>query len=118
MADTGDETSKDKSFKLLWLLDVKNTPCARESLLYGSVGSLVVGVGNFLATSRVKRSCDLAVGGFLLTTLSFWMYCRYNHARLRIQQRMVQEGLRKQVMYEGSPKDPNFRDSQKSDSDQ
>ncbi|KAM5164086.1 cytochrome c oxidase assembly protein COX20, mitochondrial isoform 2-T2 [Mantella aurantiaca] len=107
-----------KSFKLLWILDVKKTPCARESVLYGSVGSLMVGVGNFLATSRVKRSCDLAVGGFILTTLSFWMYCRYNHAKLKIQQKMVQEGIKKQLIYEGSALDPNLRKSQKSDSDQ
>ncbi|XP_040207000.1 cytochrome c oxidase assembly protein COX20, mitochondrial [Rana temporaria] len=116
MADKTDEASKEKSFKLFWILDVQKTPCARESLLYGSVGSLVAGVGNFLATSRVRRSCDLAVGGFVLTTLGVWVYCRYNHAKLRIQQRMVQDGIKKQVMYEGSTMDPSLKNRQ-SDSD-
>ncbi|CAI9562783.1 unnamed protein product [Staurois parvus] len=117
MADQGGQASTEKSFKLLWILDVKKTPCARDSLLYGSVGSLVVGVGNFLATSRVRRSCDIAVGGFILTTLGSWVYCRYNHAKLRIQQRMVQEGIKNQVMFEGSTMDPNLRNRQ-SDSNQ
>lgn len=41
-----------QSFKLLGFLDVKNVPCARESVLYGSLGSLVMGLGHFLATSK------------------------------------------------------------------
>ncbi|CAH2305167.1 cytochrome c oxidase 20 homolog, partial [Pelobates cultripes] len=50
MADEGSELAKEKSFKLLGILDVRNTPCVRESILFGSVGSLVIGVGHFLAT--------------------------------------------------------------------
>lgn len=41
-----------QSFKLLGFLDVKSVPCARESVLYGSLGSLVVGLGHFVATSK------------------------------------------------------------------
>ncbi|XP_067320735.1 cytochrome c oxidase assembly protein COX20, mitochondrial isoform X2 [Anolis sagrei] len=61
-----------KSFKLLGILDVKNVPCARESLLYGSLGGITVGLGHFLATSRVRRSCHFGMGGFILTTLGCW----------------------------------------------
>ncbi|XP_075720584.1 cytochrome c oxidase assembly protein COX20, mitochondrial [Rhinoderma darwinii] len=114
MADEEGEIAKEKSFKLLWILDVKKTPCARESVLYGSVGSLVIGVGNFLATSRVKRSCDLAAGGFILSTLGCWLYCRYNYAKLRIQQRIVQDGIKNKVIYEGSNIDPTVNGSRKS----
>nr|XP_016851621.1 PREDICTED: cytochrome c oxidase protein 20 homolog isoform X2 [Anolis carolinensis] len=42
-----------KSFKLLGILDVKNVPCARESLLYGSLGGITVGLGHFLATRPI-----------------------------------------------------------------
>ncbi|KAI1240682.1 Cytochrome c oxidase protein 20, partial [Lamprotornis superbus] len=90
------------SFKLLGFLDVKNVPCARESVLYGSLGSLVMGLGHFLATSRVRRSCDVAVGGFICTMF----YCRYNLAQQRIQQRMLQEGMKNRILYEGSYLDP------------
>ncbi|KAM9317236.1 cytochrome c oxidase assembly protein COX20, mitochondrial [Gastrophryne carolinensis] len=113
MADKEEGKAEEKSFKLLWLLDVEKTPCARESVLYGSVGSLVIGIANFLATSRVKRSCDFAVGGFIISTLGFWTYCRYNNAKLRIQQRVVQDGIKKKVLYEGSTMDPNLSDSSK-----
>ncbi|XP_069464109.1 cytochrome c oxidase assembly protein COX20, mitochondrial, partial [Ambystoma mexicanum] len=95
-----------QSFKLLGFLDVQNTPCARESILYGSIGSLVAGLGHFLATSRVRRSCDVGVGGFILTTLGCWMYCRVNNAKLRVQQKMIQEGMKNKLLFEGSSLDP------------
>ncbi|XP_010002920.1 PREDICTED: cytochrome c oxidase protein 20 homolog [Chaetura pelagica] len=96
----------EQSFKLLGFLDVKSVPCARESVLYGSVGSLVVGLGHFVATSRVRRSCDFAVGGFICTMLGYWFYCRYNLAQQRIRQRMIREGMRNKLLYEGSSLDP------------
>ncbi|XP_023565960.1 cytochrome c oxidase protein 20 homolog [Octodon degus] len=37
-------------FKLLGILDVENIPCARDSVLYGSLGSVVAGLGHFLLT--------------------------------------------------------------------
>lgn len=46
---------KGKSFKLLGILDVDNIPCARGSVLYGSLGSVVAGPGHFLLT-RIRRS--------------------------------------------------------------
>ncbi|XP_010071118.1 PREDICTED: cytochrome c oxidase protein 20 homolog [Pterocles gutturalis] len=94
------------SFKLLGFLDVKKVPCARESVLYGSVGSLVVGLGHFLVTSRVRRSCDFAVGGFICTMLGYWFYCRYNLAQQRIRQRMIKEGMRNRILFEGTSLDP------------
>uniref|UniRef100_A0A493T780 Cytochrome c oxidase assembly protein COX20, mitochondrial n=1 Tax=Anas platyrhynchos platyrhynchos TaxID=8840 RepID=A0A493T780_ANAPP len=107
-----------ESFKLLGFLDVKNVPCARESVLYGSVGSLVVGLGHFLATSRVKRSCDFAVGGFICTMLGYWFYCRYILAKHRIRQRMLKEGMRNKILFEGSSFDPEKKqtDSERSNS--
>uniref|UniRef100_A0A8V0Y1F4 Cytochrome c oxidase assembly protein COX20, mitochondrial n=1 Tax=Gallus gallus TaxID=9031 RepID=A0A8V0Y1F4_CHICK len=100
------EVGWNQSFKLLGFLDVKNVPCARESVLYGSLGSLVVGLGHFLATSRVRRSCDFAVGGFICTMLGYWFYCRYNLAQQRIRQRMLKEGMRNKMLFEGSSFDP------------
>ncbi|XP_054856073.1 cytochrome c oxidase assembly protein COX20, mitochondrial [Eublepharis macularius] len=104
----GEEAPRDpkKSFKLLGILDVGTIPCARESVLYGSLGALTLGLGHFLATSRVRRSCHLGAGGFILTTLGCWFYCRYNNAKLRIQQRMIQEGMRNKVWFEGTQFDP------------
>uniref|UniRef100_A0A8C3R1I2 Cytochrome c oxidase assembly protein COX20, mitochondrial n=1 Tax=Cyanoderma ruficeps TaxID=181631 RepID=A0A8C3R1I2_9PASS len=105
MAGEGD-SEPGKSFKLLGFLDVKNVPCARDSVLYGSLGSLVMGLGHFLATSRVRRSCDVAVGSYICTMLGYWFYCRYNLAQQRVRQRMLKEGMRNRVLFEGSYLDP------------
>ncbi|XP_047561458.1 cytochrome c oxidase assembly protein COX20, mitochondrial isoform X4 [Lutra lutra] len=47
------EPAKRKPFKLLGILDVENIPCARDSVLYGSLGSVVAGLGHFLLTSSI-----------------------------------------------------------------
>ncbi|XP_016048656.1 cytochrome c oxidase assembly protein COX20, mitochondrial isoform X2 [Erinaceus europaeus] len=44
------EPEKEKPFKLLGFLDIENIPCARQSILYGSLGSVVTGLGHFLLT--------------------------------------------------------------------
>ncbi|XP_056616637.1 cytochrome c oxidase assembly protein COX20, mitochondrial [Triplophysa dalaica] len=88
------------------ILDIQSTPCARNSILHGAGGSIVAGLVHFLATSRVKRSFDAGVTGFMLTTLGSWFYCRYNNAKLRVQQRVIQEGIKNKVIYEGTNLDP------------
>ncbi|NXI44934.1 COX20 protein, partial [Galbula dea] len=116
MAGEGDSEPR-KSFKLLGFLDVQSVPCARESVLYGSLGSFVVGLGHFLATMEVRRSCDFAVGGFICTMLGYWFYCRYNLAQHRIRRRMLQEGMRNKVLFEGSSLDPERKPTGKERSD-
>ncbi|KAM8999114.1 cytochrome c oxidase assembly protein COX20, mitochondrial isoform X1 [Sarcophilus harrisii] len=100
------EPGKGKPFKLLGILDVQNVPCARHSILYGSLGSVIAALGHFLFTSRVRRSCDVAVGVFILGTLGCWFPCRYNYAKQRIQQRIVQEGIKNKILFESTHLDP------------
>ncbi|XP_008293686.1 cytochrome c oxidase assembly protein COX20, mitochondrial [Stegastes partitus] len=101
-----EEQSRDKGFRLMGILDVQRTPCAREAILHGAGGSLAAGLLYFLATSRVKRSFDVGFAGFMVTTLGSWFYCRMNNAKLRVQQRFIQEGLKNKVVYEGTVRDP------------
>ncbi|XP_054654702.1 cytochrome c oxidase assembly protein COX20, mitochondrial isoform X1 [Dunckerocampus dactyliophorus] len=103
------DTSNKKGFRLLGILDVQQTPCAREAVLHGAGGSAAAGLVHFLATSRVRRSFDVGMAGFLLTTLASWCYCRMNNAKLRVQQRMIQDGLKNKVVYEGTSLDPAVR---------
>lgn len=105
MAGEGEE-SKNKGFRLLGILDVQNTPCARDAVLHGAGGSLAAGLLHFLATSRVRRSFDVGFAGFMLTTLGSWFYCRMNNAQLRVQQRMIQDGIKNKMVYEGTVLDP------------
>ena len=95
-----------KPFKLLGILDVENILCARDLMLYGSLGSVVAGLGHFLLTSRIRRSCDIGVGGFIVVTLGCWFHCRYNYAKLRIQERLAREGIKNKILYESTHLDP------------
>ncbi|XP_008266390.2 cytochrome c oxidase assembly protein COX20, mitochondrial isoform X1 [Oryctolagus cuniculus] len=110
------EPGKGKPFKLLGILDVENIPCARDSILYGSLGSAVAGLGHFLftihyngsahLTGRIRRSCDVGVGGFILVTLGCWFHCRYSYAKQRIQERIAREGIKNKILYESTHLDP------------
>ncbi|XP_034407328.1 cytochrome c oxidase assembly protein COX20, mitochondrial [Cyclopterus lumpus] len=102
-----EQESKVKGFRLLGILDVQNTPCARDAVLHGAGGSIAAGLLHFLATSRVKRSFDVGFAGFMLTTLGSWFYCRMSNAKLRAQQRMIQDGIKNKVVYEGTVLDPS-----------
>ncbi|XP_048213462.1 cytochrome c oxidase assembly protein COX20, mitochondrial [Perognathus longimembris pacificus] len=106
-----EEAGRGKTFRLLGILDVENIPCARESILYGSLGSVVAGLGHFLFTSRVRRSCDVGVGGFILVTLGCWFHCRYNYAKQRIQERTAREGIKNKILYESTHLDPEKKQS-------
>ncbi|AWP14664.1 putative cytochrome c oxidase protein 20 -like [Scophthalmus maximus] len=106
MAGEEQENNNNKGFRLLGILDVQNTPCARDAVLHGAGGSLGAGLLHFLTTSRVKRSFDVGFAGFLLTTLGSWFYCRMNNAKVRVQQRRIQDGIKNKIMYEGSAHDP------------
>ncbi|XP_022603874.1 cytochrome c oxidase protein 20 homolog [Seriola dumerili] len=101
-----EQESKNKGFRLLGILDVQKTPCAREAILHGAGGSLAAGLLYFLTTSRVKRSFDIGFAGFMFTTLGSWFYCRMNNAKIRVQQRIIQDGIKNKVVYEGSGLDP------------
>ncbi|XP_062851518.1 cytochrome c oxidase assembly protein COX20, mitochondrial-like, partial [Trichomycterus rosablanca] len=95
-----------QSVKLLGILDIGKTPCARDAVLHGAGGSAIAGLVHFLATSRVKRSFDVGMAGFMLTTLASWFYCRFNNAKLRAQQKIIQDGIRNKAIYEGTSLDP------------
>lgn len=69
--------------KKKWYLDVKNTPCARSALVHGILGGVAVGLLYFARTSVVRRSCDFAVGGFVIASLASWEICRFGRAKQR-----------------------------------
>uniref|UniRef100_M3YWD1 Cytochrome c oxidase assembly protein COX20, mitochondrial n=1 Tax=Mustela putorius furo TaxID=9669 RepID=M3YWD1_MUSPF len=60
---------------------------------------------------RIRRSCDVGVGGFILVTLGCWFHCRYNYAKLRIQERIARDGIKNQILYESTHLDPERKQS-------
>ena len=76
-----------------WYPDVKNTPCARNSLIHGILGGLATGLLYFLKSSKqpnqsltlvcvhddvypsadvVIKSCDFAIVGFVVIGYGSW----------------------------------------------
>lgn len=66
-------------------------PCMRTAFLYGIGGGLGTGMAVFLFTSRVKRSSDIGVSVFVAVTLLSFVYCRYDRAKMRMNQRRYLE---------------------------
>ena len=64
---------------------MRTTPCARSALIHGILSGLTVGFVYFACTSVVRRSCDFAVGGFALVSLTSWEVCRLVKARERAE---------------------------------
>ncbi|KAM9692339.1 cytochrome c oxidase assembly protein COX20, mitochondrial-like [Dama dama] len=60
---------------------------------------------------RIRRSCDVGVGGFIVMTLGYWFHCRYNYAKLRIQERLAREGIKNKILYESTHLDPARKQS-------
>ena len=68
-----------------WYLDVRNTPCARGALMAGILGGGAIGILYFAKTKIVRRSCDIAVASFVISSLTSWEVCRYQKAKQRAE---------------------------------
>ncbi len=83
---------------------LSDIPCFRESYLTGILSGLSLGLGHFLFTSRVRRSCDLAVFSFGAITAVSWFYCRYDRSKSAQDLLRFQHDLR-QLQYVTGGKD-------------
>ncbi|XP_054709685.1 cytochrome c oxidase assembly protein COX20, mitochondrial-like [Uloborus diversus] len=70
----------DKKF-MLFGTDLQKIPCFKKTFTYGICTGLAAGLANFIFTSKVKRSSDIAVVSFAVSTVGIWIYCRYNWTR-------------------------------------
>ncbi|CAH0554942.1 unnamed protein product [Brassicogethes aeneus] len=98
------EMKEDKGF-ILFGRDISKIPCFRNSLLYGMGGGISLGLGHFMFNSRPLKACNFAVYSFSLITLAYWIQCRYNYSVQKFEMLKVQELLRQNALYEGTPKD-------------
>ncbi|XP_019625867.1 PREDICTED: cytochrome c oxidase protein 20 homolog [Branchiostoma belcheri] len=96
MADDTEKTWGPKHF-------IQNTPCARNSFLYGMGGGAVGGFAYFLWTSNPRRSYHALMISFTATVLLYWVPCRYQYAQKRIKQRMINRGLKTHIAMQGTP---------------
>ncbi|CCX33270.1 hypothetical protein FPQ18DRAFT_40070 [Pyronema domesticum] len=81
----------DDAVKTITLDDFKKVhlqPCFREANLYGMGAGFGVGGLRFVFGGNVARSCNWAVGGFILTTIGCYERCQY-------QRRKEKDGMRR-----------------------
>ncbi|XP_041469485.1 cytochrome c oxidase assembly protein COX20, mitochondrial-like isoform X2 [Lytechinus variegatus] len=91
MAGIDNDDNQSESWLSRVTGEFHRVPCMRTAFLYGIGGGFGVGLATFLFTSRVKRSTDMGVLSFIAVTLSSFTYCRYNRAKMTIQQRRFRE---------------------------
>ncbi|XP_065055632.1 cytochrome c oxidase assembly protein COX20, mitochondrial-like [Rhopilema esculentum] len=107
MADEKDaKPTKKNPFTIAYLKDfIENTPCARNSLLYGLVGGMTVGTSKYMYSKHIRRSCDYAVASFALVSIGSWQLCRYLNWKQRKEIDKTVELLTKYSNSKGSDND-------------
>lgn len=82
--------------------DVTTIPCFRESFLYGIGGGVVGGLVTFMLTSKPKLGSHIGFATYLGTTLSYWMYCRINWSRQKLEADKLRELIEQHAAYRGT----------------
>ncbi|KAF8250186.1 hypothetical protein K440DRAFT_597656 [Wilcoxina mikolae CBS 423.85] len=83
-------TLKDAAQMITWedFKKVHLQPCFREANLYGMGAGFAVGGVRFIFGGGVPKSCNWAVGGFVLTSIACYERCQY-------RRRKEKEGMRR-----------------------
>jgi len=82
--------------------DVSKIPCFRSSFLYGIGTGVAIGLMAFMSTSKPRLASHVGFSTFVLTTVSYWCYCRYAWAKQKALVLQIQEGMRQNAYYEGT----------------
>ncbi|XP_036279027.1 cytochrome c oxidase assembly protein COX20, mitochondrial-like [Pipistrellus kuhlii] len=90
------------------------TALSRSQAPAGPHGCFAGALGAQAAEGRIRRSCDVGVGGFIVVTLGYWLHCRYNYAKQRIQERITREGIKNKILYESTHLDPERKQTKSS----
>lgn len=61
--------------------DIRKVPCARDALLHGIGGGMLLGALQFVRTRYIKSGVDFAIGGFLLISIADLEFCRYQRRK-------------------------------------
>lgn len=85
--------------------NVAEIPCFRNSFLYGLSGGVGIGFCTFLGTSRPMLSSHTGFGSFMVITMSYWCFCRYQWSKQRFNAAQLKEAMKKHILEEGTGKD-------------
>ena len=86
-----------------------NTPCYRSSLLTGIGSGVGIGLGYFMATSKVRAATNVAMASYVSATLVAWVWCRYKWSSSQVDEVMVRRALQKKILMEGTKEEDLFK---------
>ncbi|CAL1263649.1 unnamed protein product [Larinioides sclopetarius] len=95
---------EEKKFTLFGT-DLQKIPCFKKTFTISTYSGIAAGLGCFVITSRVKRSADVAVLTFAVTTLGYWFYCRHNWFRQYELAQKLNSSLHNVMLNEGVKKE-------------
>ncbi|XP_031624190.1 cytochrome c oxidase assembly protein COX20, mitochondrial [Contarinia nasturtii] len=118
MAELDDDVEDTPKSLTLFGRDLSKITCFRESFINGIIGGVAIGIGTFMRTSRPRQACNYAMGSYTMITLFYWSYCRYSYSKEKFFVAQVQEGMRRQALYQGTDLEREIRaDFEKNDVD-
>ncbi|XP_012134916.1 cytochrome c oxidase assembly factor COX20 lethal (3) 87Df [Megachile rotundata] len=86
-SDTKEETVK-VPFTIFGEPVIK-TRCQRNAFITGISGGIISGLVGFLVTSQIRKSMNIALGGYITVTFAMACYCTYKEYVIRNQGRML-----------------------------
>ncbi|XP_012265176.2 cytochrome c oxidase assembly protein COX20, mitochondrial [Athalia rosae] len=90
---------------MLFGRDVTQIPCFRSSFMYGIGTGVFCGLATFMFTSRPRISSHAGVASFVSTTWIYWMYCRYEWAKRKLEAEQLQAVIEQYTERRGTPGD-------------
>jgi hypothetical protein len=96
---------------------IETTPCLRDSIITGITGGLFLGVATFLFTSKPVRAANVCVwAGVALLNFQF-LACKIKIRETEKNHKLVREGIRAQLLTEGTAAAPDIEAADLTDRD-
>ncbi|VVC89837.1 uncharacterized protein LOC126965376 [Leptidea sinapis] len=97
-----EDEEEEKKGLVLFGRDLSQIPCFRDSFVYGIASGVGVGLASFIKTSKPLYSQHIGFSTFVMTTMIYWSYCRYQWSKQRFDAQLMQEALRDKIVHEGT----------------
>ena len=87
--------------------DLEKIPCFKSTFMFSICSGLGAGLACFIFTSRIKRSTDVAVATFAVTTVAKFIHCRYHWTKEHFSSAKFQDTLRTVIEKEETTESTN-----------
>lgn len=87
--------------------DLEKIPCFKKTFTFSICSGLAAGLACFIFTSRIKRSSDVAVATFTVTTIAKFIHCRYHWTKAHFASAKFQGSVRDAMEKDNSTETTN-----------